>query len=312
MMRAAFLALVFVVTACAPEDARGPESSQESPPPPISAEPRLFEADSAWASLVHQVEAGPRVPGTASHRRCADWLASTLERFGGVVERTSFSYRDPDGYEWPLENILGEFGPEGAGRLLLVAHWDSRPWADEDPDTTRRDEPIPGAGDGAAGVAVLLEVARTLGETSLPRGVDILFADGEDLGRPGNHEGYCRGTRRFVERGVDRYRRAVVVDLVGDSDLHLPMEIYSLQRAPEVVDWVWERGIRLSPGVFSRTLGKAVYDDHVPLLDAGLPAVDIIDFDYPAWHTHADDLGAVSRYSLAAVGRVILSLAVDP
>jgi hypothetical protein len=161
-------------------------------------------------------------------------------------------------------------------------------------------------------VAVLLEVARNLGTRTLPRGVDILFTDGEDLGRPDEPEGYCRGSRRFAGGDLSRYRRAVVVDLVGDADLRLLIEGYSLERAPEVVDWVWTRGVQLSPEVFDPVPGPFVFDDHVPLLDAGLPAADIIDIDYAAWHTAADDLRAVSRVSLARVGVVVLSLAADP
>ncbi len=228
------------------------------------------------------------------------------------MERDAFAYRDPQGRDWPLENILGRFGPEGGDRLLLVAHWDTRPWADLDPDPARRHLPIPGANDGASGVAVLLEVARAFSQNPPAGGVDILFADGEDLGRPDDPQGFCRGTRRFAAHGVGRYRRAIVVDMVGDADLAVPIEETSLRLAPEVVDWVWERGRRLEPDVFTTRVGFSVYDDHVPLLEAGLPSVDLIDFDYPAWHTAGDDLSQVSAASLGAVGRVVLSLALDP
>jgi hypothetical protein len=309
-MRLALLAAL-VVTSCGPEAARSPDTTPRPPLPSVTATAG-FDADSAWAYLVRQVEFGPRVPGSSAHRECGEWLAATLERAGAVVERDTFSYRDPEGTEWPLVNILGRFGSQEDGRLLLVAHWDARPWSDQDPDPARRSEPVIGANDGASGVAVLLEVARGLGSADLPRGVDILFADGEDLGQPQNQDGYCRGTRRFAGRGLGRYWRAIVVDLVGDRDLNLPVEQHSLQGAPEVVDWIWTRGGELSPEAFSTDIGPAVFDDHVPLLDAGLPAVDIIDFDYAAWHTRDDDLSAVSRQSLAAVGRVVLSLALHP
>jgi hypothetical protein len=168
---------------------------------------------------------------------------------------------------------------------------------------------------------VLLEVARVLQGETLPRGVDILFADGEDLGTHGHPEGYCRGTRRFAALDLTPpmdtpptplYWRAIVLDLVGDIDLHLKVEQYSLARAPEVVDWIWQRGMSLSPDVFSQEMNGAIFDDHIPLLDAGLPAADVIDFDYAAWHTHADDAGAVSAASLVAVARVMVSLAHTP
>jgi Zn-dependent M28 family amino/carboxypeptidase len=228
------------------------------------------------------------------------------------LERDRFSHTDSEGALWPLENILARFGPGGGGRLLLVAHWDSRPWADRDPDPVRREMPVLGANDGASGVAVLLEVARSLRGRELPRGIDILLTDGEDLGRSGSPSGYCQGSRRFARRGLQRYWRGIVLDMVGDADLRIPVEVTSLRRAPEVVDWVWGRGSRLAPEAFTWDLGLPVYDDHVPLLDAGLPTVDVIDFEFPAWHTAGDDLSAVSRRSLASVGRVILSLALQP
>jgi hypothetical protein len=228
------------------------------------------------------------------------------------VEEQVFHHQDAEGRRWPLRNIVGRFGPAGGGRLLLVAHWDTRPWADEERDPELRERPIPGANDGASGVAVLLEVARALGRASLPRGVDILLADGEDLGRPGNNASYCQGSRYFAGRGLGSYEKAVVLDLVGGRNLFLPVEANSLRLAPTVVDWVWERGLELSPEVFSRRVGPAVYDDHMPLNEAGLPSADVIDISYPAWHTLADDLEAVSPQSLAAVGRVALSLALRP
>ena len=300
------------------ETRQNPSHAERNDPRPIETR---VNPDSAWAALTTQLEFGPRVPGTESHRRCGDWLVSELKRHGAHVEEDTWSYSDTVGTTWPLRNILGHLGPVGNGRLLLVAHWDTRPWADEDPDPKRRNQPIPGASDGASGVAVLLEVARVLQGETLPRGVDILFADGEDLGRPGNPEGYCRGTRRFAESELRPlmdhpptalYWRGIVLDLVGDTDLHLKVEQYSLARAPEVVDWIWQRGVALSPDVFSQEIDGAIFDDHIPLLDAGLPAADVIDLEYGAWHTHADDLGAVSAASLVAVARVVASLAHIP
>ena len=291
---------------------RDPEPSPPKPVPDGRPIESRVVSDSAWTALTTQLHFGPRVPGTDAHRRCGDWLVSELQRFGARVEEDTFSYSDTLGTTWPLRNILGHLGPSGNGRLLLVAHWDTRPWADQDPDPARRNQPIPGASDGASGVAVLLEVARVLQGETLPRGVDILFADGEDLGRSGHPEGYCRGTRRFAEHSLAPYWRGVVLDLVGDADLHLRVEQYSLVRAPEVVDWIWQRGAALAPDVFSSEMNGAIFDDHIPLLDAGLPAADVIDLDYAAWHTHADDLGAVSAASLVAVARVVTSLALAP
>lgn len=309
-MRGLLLALV-LLSACASDPKRDAGREREAPPGTSGAD-AVFDADTAWSFLERQVAFGPRVPGTASHRACGEWIAATLTRMGGTMEWSSFSYRDPEGTAWPLVNVIGRFGPEGGGRLLLVAHWDTRPWADQDPDPANRDKPIPGANDGASGVAVLLEIARHLGTAELPRGVDILFVDGEDLGRTGDNDGFCQGSRYFASQGLGGYRRAVVLDMVADRDQAFPVESFSLRFAPEVVDWVWKRGQKLSPEIFSTVIGPSVFDDHMPLIEAGLPAADVIDFDYPSWHTLADDLDAVSRESLGAVGKVILSLALDP
>jgi glutaminyl-peptide cyclotransferase len=311
MQRVLCVALALgVVAGCGESSRKGRETGPPAQTPPTSSPE--FNADSAWVFLARQVEFGPRVPGTEPHRLCGDWLAATLERFGAEVEQQPFVHRDAEGREWPLHNIVGRFGPAGGDRLLLVAHWDTRPWADEETDPELRERPIPGANDGASGVAVLLEVARGLGQVSLSRGVDILLADGEDLGRPGRNAGYCQGSRRFARRDLSSYEKAVVFDLVAGRNVILPVEANSLRHAPLVVDWVWERGLELSPEVFSFRVGPAVYDDHMPLNEAGLPTADVIDMAYPAWHTLADDLDAVSKQSLAAVGRVALSLALRP
>lgn len=313
--RVASAALLAVVIGCGARPAPAPPAksallSARETKSSVPAEE--FEPDSAWTALTVQLAFGPRVPGTDAHRACAAWLAARLAACGAKVERDAFTYRDPAGSDWPLENILGRFGPEGGARLLLVAHWDTRPWADEDADPARRLQSFPGANDGASGVAVLLELARVFSRCSPPRGVDVLFADGEDLGRPENPEGFCRGTRRFAERGVGSYERGIVLDMVGDIDLGIPIEQNSFRLAPEVVDWVWERGRRLAPEVFAAQIGPHVIDDHIPLIEAGLPTVDIIDFDYPYWHTAGDDVSRVSAASLGSVGRVVLSLAMDP
>jgi len=293
-------------------EARGVRPAAAEPAAPAARQAPAFDEDAAWDLLARQVAFGPRVPGTEAHRRCADWLAGELEAAGARVTRDRFTYRDPAGTVWPLENILGSMGPEGTGRILLIAHWDSRPWADMDPDPARRTRPIPGANDGASGVAVLLQVAREIRGESLPRGVDVLLVDGEDLGHADDRNGYCRGSIHFTERGIGVYWRGIVLDMVGDADLAIPVEGYSRSAAPDVVDWIWSRGRKLAPEVFVGTPGPTVYDDHIPFLQAGLPTADVIDMDYAVWHTAADDLAAVHRRSLGAVGRVVLSLVRDP
>jgi hypothetical protein len=308
MRRLLPLLALLAVAAC---QASSPRAEAPAPREAATA-PLAFSADSAFAHLVHQVDLGPRVPGTEAHRRCAAWIEARLRGFGLPVERDAWEAPREGGGVWPLVNLLARAGPEGDGRILFVAHWDTRPWADQDPDPARRAEPIPGANDGASGVAVLLELARCLAGTPLPRGVDFLFVDGEDLGREGDVSGFCIGSRRFAAREAARYWRVVVVDMVGDRDLEIPIEPISAERAPEAVDWVWTRAAAIAPHVFTTRVGRPVYDDHVPFLDAGVHAVDVIDFEYPPWHTLADDLRAVDARSLGSVGRVLLDLARNP
>ncbi len=324
-MRALRLAFLFLVLGCgsgeSTSESTGAKTAAglpkaEVPAPPEGLTPGeaadRFDTDRCFGFVERQLAFGPRVPGSSAHEACGDWMVETLTAAGGTVVEDRFTVTDPRGTVRPLRNILGRFGPEGNGRLLLVAHWDSRPWADRDPDPAKREDPVPGANDGASGVAVLLEIAQHLASARLERGVDLLLVDGEDLGQEGAPTTYALGSQHFAAKGVAAYDRGVVLDMVGDVDLRIPVEVNSLLRAPEVVDWIWARAEQLGSAPFVREPGQDVYDDHIPLLDAGLPTVDLIDLDYVHWHTVADDLRGVSAGSLASVGRVMLSLVLVP
>ena len=284
--------------------AKSPEAGQTSPPSAKGS----FDPDSAWVYLTTQVEFGSRVPGTPAHEACGNWLAQELRRHGGVVQDDRWSHADSLNRVWPLRNIWASFGPQQGSRILLLAHWDCRPWADSDPDPAKRGEPVLGANDAASGVAVLLEIARNLGRNAIPKGVDILFVDGEDMGAHDQPETFCIGSRRFASRMPAAYDMGILLDMVGDVDLRIPVDPYSYIHAPEVVDRVWRLGEAMSPGIFVREYGSPVIDDHIPLNEAGVPTIDLIDFEYPAWHTVHDNLSQVSSSSLAAVGRPVLAL----
>jgi glutaminyl-peptide cyclotransferase len=259
-----------------------------------------------------QVAFGPRVPGSAAHGAMRAWLGAELERLGGRVENQAF--RDTvAGAEWPLENLIARWGPQGGRRIALFAHYDSRPWCDEDPDPAKRGSALPGANDGASGVAVLLEVAEAMHARAPAVGVDLVFLDGEDLGRPTSADEYCRGSRGYARRlpasgDAARPVAAFVFDMVGDRDLGIWDEGNSAARATNLVELVHEAARASGARHFHEGVRHTLIDDHVPLLDAGLPAVDIIDFDYEAWHTTADTPDQVSAESLAEVSRVALWL----
>jgi len=270
-----------------------------------------FNGKAAFALLESQCNFGPRVPGSAAHDSCFSWLAARFRALAPVVETDTFTYDSPDlGKEVRLMNLVARFRPKAKERILFGAHWDSRPWADRDPNPALRTRPILGANDGASGVAVLLEIARVLQKTGTPIGVDLVLFDGEDLGTEANPDGFFRGSAHYVQRmGEERPIFVIVVDMVGKKDLTLRWEANSRKQASNVVDMVWQEAREMGIKNFRSVPGPAVYDDHVPFLNASIPAIDLIDFDFPEWHTSRDTPAVCSPQSLEAVGAVLVSLA---
>lgn len=267
--------------------------------------PRFDEAR-AFADLEAQVGFGPRFPGSPGHEACRPWLVERLRAAGGTVSEQAFA-DTVYGRPYLLTNVRARFGPRTGPWIVLGAHWDTRAKADQDPDPAKRELPVLGANDGASGVAVLLEVARVLGETPPPVGVEIVFFDGEDLGEGGDVEGFCRGSRRYVrELSHPRPQLAIIADMVGDKDLALYYEQNSLNAARNIVERIWSGAGKVNAPAFIPDARHNVYDDHAPFIEAGIPGVDIIDFDYPAWHTAGDDLTQVAPGSLGQVGRTLL------
>jgi Zn-dependent M28 family amino/carboxypeptidase len=246
----------------------------------------------------------PGSPGAACGR---DHILGVLRRYAPRVAAQEFRVRDPYGPDsLRLVNLLAHFHPERPARVLLGAHWDSRPWADRDTGTSR-DLPVPGANDGASGVAVLLELARHLAVWDPGLGVDLVFFDGEDYGREGDLEHYLIGSRYFVANmGAYRPRAMLLLDMVGQRDLRIPMEGNSLAAAPELTRLVFSVAESLGAPGFVSERGLPVLDDHVPFLRAGIPAVDLIDLDDPVWHTRRDLPEHCSPASLESVARVVL------
>lgn len=278
------------------------------------SEPPAFDGNLAYTHVQTQVAFGPRIPGTEGHRRCADWLAEELSRHTPSVRRQSFYHVVGDSAAQTqdtmhLSNLIASFSPELTRRLTVCAHWDSRPWADEDPDSANHSQPVPGANDGASGVAVCLELARLLGATPPPLGVDIILFDAEDQGPRGNVDEYLIGSRWFASQARG-YRPVAVIllDMVGDAQLNIAREAYSDSLAPGLNDLIWRLADSLALTGFVDSVGHHVIDDHLPFLLNGIPAVDLIDFDYASWHTVADTPDKVAPGSLAAVGRLLTTL----
>lgn len=260
------------------------------------------------ARVVHQVEAGPRIPGTPGHAAVHAWLIAELKRLGARVESQDFT-DSAAGRALQLRNVIARFGAGKKRPLVLCAHWDTRPWCDHDPDSTAWNEPLPGANDGASGVAVLLEIAELMSRRAPPRPVELVFFDGEDQGPTTRPEEYCLGSKAYAaslstRAAEDRPIAAILFDMVGDRSLEIFPEVQSAKRAANVVSEVLEAARRTGGTSFRIEPHYELIDDHLALLDAGVPAVDVIDFDYPAWHTRADRPDQVSATSLAEVARV--------
>ena len=272
------------------------------------ASPIEVDGARAEARVVRQVEFGPRIPGTPGHAAMTAWLEGELVRLGGRVERQRFT-DSTLGRPLPLVNFIARFGPERGRRIALAAHYDTRPWCDQDPDTSRRGLPLPGANDAGSGVAVLLEVAELMHRSPPPIGVDLVFFDGEDQGRASEPQEFSLGARGYAARlpapgDEARPVAAFVFDMVGDKDLEIFPELQSSQRAANLCAVVWDAARATGARGFRERPRYSITDDHVPLLEAGLPTVDIIDFDYPAWHTLGDRPDQTSAESLAQVSRV--------
>lgn len=277
----------------------------------------VFCGDSAYAYVEKQVDFGPRVPNTEAHRATGDWLAGELKRHGAEVMEQPLKLKAFDGTVLNARNIMGRYNTASADRLLLLAHWDCRPWADEDPDPLKRSLPVDGANDGASGVGVLLEIARQLGEKAPDRGVDILFVDAEDWGSSGDEDSWALGAQAFVENPpVAGYipREAILLDMVGGEGATFLREYFSEKAAPELNARLWGIGSDLGYGnFFHNRPGSAVTDDHVRFIEAGIPAVDIIEYNEagggfnPRWHTTRDNMEGISRETLQAVGDVVMT-----
>jgi acetylornithine deacetylase/succinyl-diaminopimelate desuccinylase-like protein len=255
---------------------------------------RPFEGQRAYDLVAQQLEFGPRIPGSEGSRRAGEWIQQELEHAGWQVKVQSFNYH---GIE--LRNFIGVAGPVDDAPVVLGAHYDTRPKADLDPSDPSA--PVPGANDGGSGVAVLLELAAAMPPETLPRAVWLVFFDAEDSGGIAGWE-WIVGSSHFVETLEAEIEAAVIVDMVGDADLRLPLELNSTGSLQQEI---WITGRTLGYSAFIAGPGPSILDDHTPFLRAGIPAVDIIDFEYPPWHTQADTLDKILPASLEQVGRTL-------
>lgn len=311
-----FLTFVFLTTNCqSPEEPRFSFTQQGRDVPD-------FSADNAYDFIQQQVDFGPRNPNSPGHRETKNFLFEQMQNFAGErnVFIQTFEHEGYDGEILELHNIIAAFNLQSSDRILLAAHWDTRPRAEEDPDNP--EEPILGADDGGSGVGVLLELARIFNETTPPVGVDIIFFDGEDYGESGDLRNYFLGARFWGNnQPVAGYnpRFGILLDMVGGENAVFPKEGYSVRFARSLVDAIWEIADELGYGdAFPDEDGALVSDDHVIVeRTTGIPMINIIHHGRneqggaefpPYWHTHRDNMDIIDKETLQAVGDLLTEL----
>ena len=272
---------------------------------------REFNGQTAFTYIEKQMSFGPRIPNTPGHKQTGDWILSELRTRADTVVVQEINHAMPGGEVLRLRNFFARFNPQATDRLLLLAHWDTRPKADQSDNLGQQQLPVPGANDGASGVAVLMGVADVLKAKAPAIGVDLLFVDGEDYGDFADSNHVLIGSRYFAQHQPPGYQPlfAVLFDMVGDKDLQIYQEGNSVNNAPEVVQRVWRVAASLGyERVFIPRVNHTLTDDHVALQAVGIRAIDVVDFDYPYWHTTQDTIDKVSAASLQIVGDVAVSL----
>jgi len=291
----------------------------------MTATPIKIDGPRALKYLKQVCEIGPRPAGSAANDRQRALVSKHFQAHGAKVLEQPFDGEDPVSHApVKMANLVGSWFPDRRSRVVIGAHYDTRPFPDEDRDPAKRKTPFIGANDGGSGVALLMEIAHHLDTLTTTWGVDLVLFDGEELiyGAGDNFAGeFFLGSKEFGRLyavGVEgktltyRYDAGIVLDMVGDKDLQIDQEGHSLNLAPDLVREVWAVAKRLNVKAFRGRTGKAVNDDHLPLNNAGIPAIDLIDFDYPYWHTSQDLPDKCSAYSLEQVGRVVVGWLATP
>jgi glutaminyl-peptide cyclotransferase len=308
---------------CSKEAASDTENTQITETPLIKVP--IFLEDSAYQFIEKQVSFGPRVPGTKQHKACGDWLQAKLKQYGATVTTQDFVGTAYDGVKRNSKNIIGSINSTAKTRILLAAHWDTRPIADK--DDKDKNKPIDGAIDGASGVAVALEIARQIKNNPLNDsiGVDIIFFDNEDNGTPddatpldASKNYWCLGSQYWAaNKHIPNYSAyfGILLDMVGGKNTAFQKEQFSVQMASSVVENVWNTAAKLGySNYFKNENGGLVTDDHVPVNQvAKIPMIDIISSDGAGGfgtfhHTHDDNLTSVSKDHLKAVGQTVLQV----
>lgn len=311
-LRIVIVIIVLCISNCTRE-AQSPKRQQQVSPKGSNQIIPKFDGQRAFEYLKAQTDFGPRDPGSKGHKLCMEYLYNELKQFSDEIQLQKFSHIGYNGKNLQMANIIASFNTSSSERILLCAHWDTRPRADREPDPKKRHIPILGANDAASGVAVLLEIARLIKNNPPQVGIDIVFFDGEDYGEEGDLKNYLLGSKYFSKnlplKTIPIF--GILLDMIGDKNLEIKREGYSLRFAPDIVDLVWSTAHNLSIHQFVFENQDEIIDDHLPLNQNGIKTINIIDFNYPDdshrfWHTLEDTPDKCSPESLEAVGTVIL------
>ncbi|MCW3083408.1 MAG: hypothetical protein JWP12_774 [Bacteroidetes bacterium] len=278
----------------------------------------VFNPDSAYTFVKAQVDFGSRIPGTAAHEKCADYLVAKLKSYGFTVTVQTGTIQTFDKKQFTLKNIIAQFNPGVQSRIMLCSHWDSRPWADS--DTKDKDKPFDSANDGPSGVGLALEIARNVSGAKPNIGVDIMYFDMEDYGEDGGSEDtWCLGTQYWAKNIIPSNYYAnfgVLLDMVGAPNATFPKESQSVSLAGAAVDKVWKAASEIGYGNYfvSQTRQFVGVDDHIYINKAGVTCLDIIEYN-PATggfgdyhHTHKDNMSIIDKNTLKAVGQTLLEV----
>lgn len=317
---AAWLMGTVMLTGCGADKSKTasePSSSQ-------SVEVPTFCADSAYSHIERQCAFGPRVPGTDAHVQCGKWIGDQFAAYGMTVMRQEATLIRYDGVKMPSCNIIAQSNPQASTRLVIASHWDSRPWADNDPDPANHHTPVPAANDGASGVAVMLELAKNLSQHPIEIGVDFVCFDAEDAGIPQwddqaalDESSWCLGSQYWATHPhTSAIVKSILLDMVGGRAAHFYQEGYSMSYASSLVEEVWQAARRAGFGsFFPNQQGGYITDDHLPVNQkAHIPMIDIVPY-YPeaeessfgpTWHTLDDTPQHIDKTTLQAVGQTLL------
>jgi glutaminyl-peptide cyclotransferase len=312
-------ATLFLISCGEEENSVRPEKTTRTQPK-IEIVVPPFNADSAYQYIQNQVDFGPRTNNSEAHKLCGNYFSSFFEEKGFTVYEQTGNVTGHDGKSLKFKNIIAQHNPNYGTRILVTAHWDTRPWADE--DTERKNQPILGANDGGSGVGVIMELARIIAEKNPKVGVDFILWDAEDYGMPGVENSYCLGAQYWGNNLVPSNYRAkygINLDMVGAKDAVFPIEGISKHFAPHIVSMVWRKAEKLGyQKFFPRIDGGQITDDHLYVNQlTGIPCIDIIHRDptegtfHSSWHTHDDNMSVIDKETLKAVGQTVLAVLYD-